>query len=202
MHWHIDNVQQMCVVSYFDYSFERRIPRRTHVDAKKTVHLVRVKAMPPYGPGMENPWVTVSMLTPNPSNGHQKLKYALQPALKAIQFGRKVQIRPVPRFISGSVAEPIARSVQDHITCVLSCTSTLCPFPVSLHPMDDGPSRTPFSELLLAVFNVRSTLHSFPPSLRSSFIKSILEVFILCLAGYILARRGIFDKKTQKVCSL
>ncbi|KAH9478161.1 putative transporter [Psilocybe cubensis] len=39
---------------------------------------------------------------------------------------------------------------------------------------------TPFGDLLLAVFN------------------SILEVFILCAAGYILARQGILDKKTQK----
>jgi predicted permease len=29
--------------------------------------------------------------------------------------------------------------------------------------------------------------------------QSILEVFLLCLAGYILAGRGILDKKTQKV---
>ncbi|KAF9522364.1 membrane transport protein-domain-containing protein [Crepidotus variabilis] len=39
---------------------------------------------------------------------------------------------------------------------------------------------TPFTQLLLAVFN------------------SILEVFILSLSGYILARHGILDKKTQK----
>ncbi|CAA7265021.1 unnamed protein product [Cyclocybe aegerita] len=41
-------------------------------------------------------------------------------------------------------------------------------------------SETPFVQLLLAVFN------------------SILEVFILCAAGYTLARHGILDKKTQK----
>ncbi|EKM57652.1 uncharacterized protein PHACADRAFT_170886 [Phanerochaete carnosa HHB-10118-sp] len=29
-------------------------------------------------------------------------------------------------------------------------------------------------------------------------IKSILEVFLLCLAGYILARRGVLDRATQK----
>ncbi|PPQ70792.1 hypothetical protein CVT24_001073 [Panaeolus cyanescens] len=39
---------------------------------------------------------------------------------------------------------------------------------------------TPFAELLLAVFN------------------SILEVFLTCAAGYILAKHGILDKKTQK----
>ncbi|KAF9051947.1 auxin efflux carrier [Panaeolus papilionaceus] len=39
---------------------------------------------------------------------------------------------------------------------------------------------TPFTDLLLAVFN------------------SILEVFLTCAAGYILAKHGILDKKTQK----
>ncbi|KAF9480072.1 hypothetical protein BDN70DRAFT_878118 [Pholiota conissans] len=39
---------------------------------------------------------------------------------------------------------------------------------------------TPFGDLLLAVFN------------------SILEVFLLCAAGYILARQDILDKRTQK----
>ncbi|KZT24861.1 hypothetical protein NEOLEDRAFT_1163066 [Neolentinus lepideus HHB14362 ss-1] len=43
-----------------------------------------------------------------------------------------------------------------------------------------GPLDTPILPLLKVVF------------------ESILEVFILCLAGYILARRGILDKKTQK----
>ncbi|KIK04227.1 hypothetical protein K443DRAFT_676190 [Laccaria amethystina LaAM-08-1] len=43
-----------------------------------------------------------------------------------------------------------------------------------------GDSGTPFAALLVAVFN------------------SILEVFLLCSAGYILASRGILDKKTQK----
>ncbi|KAH0581332.1 hypothetical protein H2248_012424 [Termitomyces sp. 'cryptogamus'] len=38
----------------------------------------------------------------------------------------------------------------------------------------------PTSRLLLTVFD------------------SILEVFLLCLAGYILAKQGILDKKTQK----
>ncbi|KAF8802809.1 hypothetical protein BYT27DRAFT_6752945 [Phlegmacium glaucopus] len=41
-------------------------------------------------------------------------------------------------------------------------------------------SGTPFPSLLLAVFN------------------SILEVFIICVAGYTLARHGILDKTTQK----
>ncbi|KAF8867687.1 hypothetical protein CPB84DRAFT_1970400 [Gymnopilus junonius] len=41
-------------------------------------------------------------------------------------------------------------------------------------------SESPFVKLLLAVFN------------------SILEVFLLCAAGYILARHGILDKRTQK----
>ncbi|KAF5310729.1 hypothetical protein D9619_007661 [Psilocybe cf. subviscida] len=39
---------------------------------------------------------------------------------------------------------------------------------------------TPFGKLLLAVFN------------------SIFQVFLLCVAGYILAKNGILDKKTQK----
>lgn len=30
-------------------------------------------------------------------------------------------------------------------------------------------------------------------------LQAILEVFLLCLAGYILARRGVLDKRTQKV---
>ncbi|KAI0683874.1 membrane transport protein-domain-containing protein [Cytidiella melzeri] len=41
-------------------------------------------------------------------------------------------------------------------------------------------SDTPIGPLLLTVF------------------ESILEVFILCLAGYILARKGVLDRKTQK----
>lgn len=44
----------------------------------------------------------------------------------------------------------------------------------------NGGSSTPFGSLLLAVFG------------------SILEVVLICLAGYILASKGILDKKTQK----
>ncbi|KAF4618854.1 hypothetical protein D9613_009676 [Agrocybe pediades] len=46
----------------------------------------------------------------------------------------------------------------------------------------NAPSKsgTPFGQLLLAVFN------------------SILQVFLLCAAGYILAKQGVLDKKTQK----
>ncbi|KIK02066.1 hypothetical protein K443DRAFT_6468 [Laccaria amethystina LaAM-08-1] len=44
----------------------------------------------------------------------------------------------------------------------------------------EGNSGTPFAAVFLAVFN------------------SILEVFLLCSAGYILASRGILDKRTQK----
>ena len=57
--------------------------------------------------------------------------------------------------------------LKDHIACRLSCVSTISSFPVSLHPMDGGSfyspsdSKTPFSDLLLAVFNVRLTLHCF-----------------------------------------
>ncbi|KAJ2915664.1 hypothetical protein MD484_g4769, partial [Candolleomyces efflorescens] len=43
-----------------------------------------------------------------------------------------------------------------------------------------GGSSTPFGSLFLAVFN------------------SILEVVLICSAGYILASKGILDKKTQK----
>ncbi|KAG6896369.1 hypothetical protein C0992_008738, partial [Termitomyces sp. T32_za158] len=43
-----------------------------------------------------------------------------------------------------------------------------------------GANSTPVVALLLTVFD------------------SILEVFLLCLAGYILAKQGILDKKTQK----
>lgn len=32
--------------------------------------------------------------------------------------------------------------------------------------------------------------------------QSILEVFIICLAGFILAQKGILDRNTQKVCPL
>ncbi|KAF5379012.1 hypothetical protein D9615_006053 [Tricholomella constricta] len=46
--------------------------------------------------------------------------------------------------------------------------------------MGFASSQTPIPALLLTVFN------------------SILEVFLLCLAGYILAGQGILDKKTQK----
>ncbi|KAF9443106.1 hypothetical protein P691DRAFT_788448, partial [Macrolepiota fuliginosa MF-IS2] len=46
--------------------------------------------------------------------------------------------------------------------------------------LEDDDSTTPFGSLLLVVFI------------------SILEVFLLCLAGYVLAGRGVLDKKTQK----
>ncbi|TFK18760.1 endoplasmic reticulum protein [Coprinopsis marcescibilis] len=46
--------------------------------------------------------------------------------------------------------------------------------------LDGNGSSTPFGSLLLAVFN------------------SILEVVLICSAGYILASHGILDKKTQK----
>ncbi|RDB27965.1 putative transporter C5D6.04 [Hypsizygus marmoreus] len=46
--------------------------------------------------------------------------------------------------------------------------------------MGPEPYQTPIVALLLTVFN------------------SIVEVFLLCVAGYILAGRGILDKKTQK----
>lgn len=44
---------------------------------------------------------------------------------------------------------------------------------------------------------ISPTSDTFLPLLQTVFT-SILEVFLLCCAGYILARRGILDKKTQK----
>jgi hypothetical protein len=38
------------------------------------------------------------------------------------------------------------------------------------------------------------------PSTNPVAHQSILEVFVLCIAGYVLARKGILDRKTQKVC--
>ena len=39
-------------------------------------------------------------------------------------------------------------------------------------------------------------------SLLWCVLQSILEVFLLCLAGYILARKGVLDRPTQKVCHI
>lgn len=66
--------------------------------------------------------------------------------------------------------------------------------------MSDG---TPVWPLLTTVFEVR---HDFllccANSHLGSILQSILEVFILCVAGYILARKGILDRPTQKVSSI
>jgi hypothetical protein len=57
-------------------------------------------------------------------------------------------------------------------------------------------SGTPVGPLLVTVLSVSapvSTRHvPHPP-------QSILQVVLLCLAGYILARQGVLDKKTRKV---
>jgi TctA family transporter len=37
--------------------------------------------------------------------------------------------------------------------------------------------------------------------IHSSFIQSIVQVTLVCISGYVLARRGILDKSTQKVIS-
>ena len=53
----------------------------------------------------------------------------------------------------------------------------------------------------LAVFNVTNLLFFTFARLWShlhSFLQSIIEVFLTCFAGYILARHGVLDKKTQK----
>ena len=61
---------------------------------------------------------------------------------------------------------------------------------------------TPIGPLLETVFEVCIFFHNYG-SLRLIIHlcgQSILEVFLLCLAGYILAWKGILDKATQKVC--
>ena len=68
-----------------------------------------------------------------------------------------------------------------------------------------GTSDTPIGSLLHVVFAVSLLRFHFPrvnnvPDCAFTSTQSILEVFILCLAGYILAGRGVLDKKTQKVC--
>ena len=55
-----------------------------------------------------------------------------------------------------------------------------------------------YRQFLQSVFYFQSLISLSP----SPPFQSILEVFLLCLAGYILAGRGILDKKTQKVHSL
>ena len=61
---------------------------------------------------------------------------------------------------------------------------------------------TPVGPLLVTVFTVGATRLFLSESdlLFFSCNKSILEVILLCIAGYVLAIRGILDKKTQKVC--
>lgn len=79
---------------------------------------------------------------------------------------------------------------------VMISLSDDCSSIISTEAVEDSP----FLPLLTTVFTVR------PPRVplsrncaHFSFGQSILEVFILCLAGYILAWQGILDKKTQKV---
>lgn len=60
-------------------------------------------------------------------------------------------------------------------------------------------SATPFGSLLFVVFTVRPYQRVSTWPLTQTYLQSILEVFLLCLAGYILASRGVLDKKTQKV---
>jgi hypothetical protein len=57
----------------------------------------------------------------------------------------------------------------------------------------------PIFPLLLTVFTV-SKLHTVLICVRLKCFQSIFQVFLLCLAGYILAWRGILDKRTIKVC--
>lgn len=58
---------------------------------------------------------------------------------------------------------------------------------------------TPIGPLLQTVFEVRFHSAYTVALTHVRAAQSILEVFILCLAGYILARKGILDRTTQKV---
>ena len=59
----------------------------------------------------------------------------------------------------------------------------------------------PIPALLYTVFTVCSSVFFyFRSRVLTTHLQAILEVFLLCLAGYILAAKGILDKKTQKVC--
>lgn len=76
----------------------------------------------------------------------------------------------------------------------------------SRHPVRRPPQHmaysTPFLPLLKTVFEVSPELRvGNTRMMLITWPKSILEVFILCVAGYILARRGVLDRPTQKVSS-
>ena len=73
--------------------------------------------------------------------------------------------------------------------------------PRSPHPRHSRSGMgTPYWSLIVTVFEVSSSpTPIWPLPRRADVLQSILEVFILCVAGYILARNGILDKKTQRV---
>jgi len=72
-------------------------------------------------------------------------------------------------------------------------------FPLLSRYSMKSPASETFLPLLQTVFTASSCLLSSPQRLTlSCFGQSILEVFLLCCSGYIMARVGILDKKTQK----
>ncbi len=69
--------------------------------------------------------------------------------------------------------------------------------------MAERDSGTPIGPLLKTTFDVSCLVgalcfYVFADPLVVT-LQSILEVFLVCIAGYILARKGILDKTTQKV---
>jgi hypothetical protein len=113
-------------------------------------------------------------------------------------------VGPVPSIqCSTLVAMSCGENVETHSSTSTFNSQSLF-FLLSTTCMDQQTfhRNTPFSELLLAVFNVGLLDPRSVELIDIITFQSILEVFILCLSGYLLARRGVFDKKTQKVCSI
>jgi len=69
------------------------------------------------------------------------------------------------------------------------------PASFQFHSMSSHDSPWPLFQTVLGVCCPSLLLASFPCSLA----QSIIQVTIVCIFGYVLARRGILDKQTQRV---
>lgn len=82
------------------------------------------------------------------------------------------------------------------------CSARLCHTPPTLHSMSPStPGDSPIWSLFQTVLGVSAPRRRRRPLLFSpcSFPQSIVQVTLVCISGYVLARRGILDKATQKV---
>jgi len=103
----------------------------------------------------------------------------------------------------GSTAFSLSQPRAVYMNITLQCS----PLPhsthtsLSLHPMSlSTPGDSPIWSLFQTVLGVSAPRRR-PPLLFSPcpFPQSIVQVTLVCISGYVLARRGILDKSTQKV---